>query len=59
MSSSTDIHTNGNGNANYDHILRPRAVKPANPDVLRALNDDGYLTAKDGMENGGSTAHTR
>ncbi|KAG0646721.1 Sterol-ester synthase 2 [Hyphodiscus hymeniophilus] len=40
MSSSTDIHMNGNGDANHDHILRPRAVKPSNPAVLRAIDND-------------------
>lgn len=63
MSSSTDIHINGNGDANYDHILRPRAVKPSNPAVLRAMSDDKLLAAngnKEILENGGSsTAQTR
>jgi len=58
MSSSSDIHINGNGNANHDHILRPRAVKVSNPAVLRAMSDDGYLTAKATKEiaENGSTA---
>jgi sterol O-acyltransferase len=60
MSSSAEIRINGNGNADHDHILRPRAVKPPNPAVLRAMNDDGYLAAgKEAAENGGSTGGTR
>jgi hypothetical protein len=63
MSTSTDIHINGNGDANHDHILRPRAVKPSNPAVLRAMSDDKLLAAngnKEILENGGSsTAQTR
>ncbi|KAE9379763.1 sterol o-acyltransferas-like protein [Stipitochalara longipes BDJ] len=48
MSSSADIHTNGNGNGNshHEHILRPRAVKPANPAVLRTMGEDGLLAAE-------------
>ena len=60
--SSTDIHINGNGNANHDHILRPRAVKPPNPAVLRAMSEDGYLAVngtKEAAETGSSTAQTR
>jgi sterol O-acyltransferase len=62
MSSSTDIHLNGNGGADYDHILRPRAIKPPNPAVLRAMSED-HLTVngnKEILENGGSsTGQTR
>ena len=39
--SSIDIHTNGNGDA-YDRILRPRAIKPSNPAVLRAMVNDKF-----------------
>lgn len=65
MSSSAEIYTNGNGHSAQDRILRPRAVKGANPVVLRALSDEGYLSANgtgtgDYIENGGtSTATTR
>ncbi|TAQ84897.1 hypothetical protein B7494_g6780 [Chlorociboria aeruginascens] len=45
MSSSADVHVNGNGNGNHNHILRPRVVKPSNQDVLRAINEDGFLPA--------------
>lgn len=43
MSTSTDAHLNGNGKENP--ILRPRAVKPGHPSVLRALSGDGLLAA--------------
>jgi sterol O-acyltransferase len=65
MSSSAEIHTNGDANSAQDRILRPRAVKATNPVVLRALSDEGYLSANgtgtgDYIENGGtSTATTR
>ncbi|KAH8595767.1 MBOAT, membrane-bound O-acyltransferase family-domain-containing protein [Bisporella sp. PMI_857] len=61
MSSSTSAHTNGNGHADHDYILRPRAIKPSNPDVLRAMNENGYLSAntiKELAENGGGTGQT-
>ncbi|KAI9848668.1 MAG: hypothetical protein M1838_000440 [Thelocarpon superellum] len=38
MSTSTDITMNGNGST--DHILRPRAIKPGNPQVLRAQEEE-------------------
>lgn len=54
---------NGNGDAHHDHILRPRAIKPLNPAVLRAMSDDKLSAAngtKEILENGGtSTAQTR
>jgi len=43
MSTSTELQANGNGKAGHDHILRPRAIKPGNPDVLRALGENGLL----------------
>jgi len=61
MSYSTDIHVNGNGDT-QDHILRPRAIKASNPAVLRAMSEDGYLTAngtKETAETGISTGQTR
>jgi sterol O-acyltransferase len=45
MSSSADIQMNGNAHTSHDHILRPRAVKPANQAVLRTLNEEGLLAA--------------
>ena len=30
-------------NGTHDHILRPRAVKPGNPMVLRAQSQEGIL----------------
>jgi len=56
MSTATDAHTNGNGHVGHDHILRPRAIKPQNPVVLRALSEDRYLStgSKDVPELGGS-----
>jgi sterol O-acyltransferase len=62
MASSTDIHMNRNGDANHDHILRPRAVKPPNPAVLRAMSDDKLFVAtgnKEFSETGTSTGQTR
>jgi hypothetical protein len=59
MSSAADIHMNGNGNTNHDQILRPRAVKPSNAVLLRAMGEEGYIGARETPENGGSTAQTR
>jgi hypothetical protein len=62
MSSSAEIRVNGNGDSPHDRILRPRAVKAANPVVLRAMSDEGYLSVGPGdyIENGGtSTTPTR
>ena len=39
MATSADPYMNGT----HDHILRPRAVKPMNPEVLRAQTEDGYF----------------
>jgi sterol O-acyltransferase len=58
MSSSADIHTNGNGNARHEHILRPRAVKPNNPAVLRTMGEEGLL-AVESMQNGSVSGQTR
>lgn len=52
MSTSAEPHTNGNG---HDHILRPRPGKPANPDVLRTLGEEGLTVqghSKDYLEAG-------
>jgi sterol O-acyltransferase len=62
MSSSTDIHANGNGISNHDHILRPRAVKSGNPAVLRTLSEEGLLATsngKDASANEGTSGQTR
>jgi hypothetical protein len=58
MATSADPYMNGN----HDHILRPRAVKPMNPEVLRAQIEDGYShtnghTLK--AENVASSSQTR
>ena len=61
MSSSADIRVNGDGIENgHDHILRPRAVKPGNPAVLRARSEDSYSGhhSQEGSEHG-SHAPTR
>jgi len=58
MSSSADIQMNGNGHTSHDHILRPRAVKPANQAVLRTLNEEGLLAA-DNVQNGNISGQTR
>jgi hypothetical protein len=42
-----------------DNILRPRAVKPMNPEVLRTLSEEGFLKANGSNENGRATAETR
>ena len=39
-STASDQSQNGHG---HDHILRPRAVKPGNPQVLRAQSEDQGL----------------
>lgn len=62
MSTSAEIHINGNGRLDHDHILRPRAVKPGNPAVLRAMSEDGLLApngTKDLPETGVTTGQTR
>jgi hypothetical protein len=57
MSTSADITTNGNGRADHEHILRPRAVKPGNPGVLRAQTEEGLLAVA--LENGNISGQTR
>jgi sterol O-acyltransferase len=57
MSTSADVTVNGNGSADHDHILRPRAVKPGNPAVLRAQSEEGLLAVV--PENGNSSGQTR
>ena len=57
MSTSAEVTVNGNGPANHDHILRPRAVKPGNPAVLRTRSDEGLLAVAPG--NVGSSGQTR
>jgi sterol O-acyltransferase len=49
---------NGNGHAHHEHILRPRAVKPANQAVLRTMSEEG-LSAADGPQNGSISGQTR
>jgi hypothetical protein len=46
-------------NGKNDNLLRPRAVKPMNPEVLRALSEDGYFKPNVLDENGKTTAETR
>lgn len=58
-SSSADVYSNGNSDAAHEHILRPRAVKPGNPAVLRALSEEGFLAAKNGLQNGDPSGQTR
>ncbi|KAJ5054611.1 uncharacterized protein L3040_000878 [Drepanopeziza brunnea f. sp. 'multigermtubi'] len=40
MSTSADIQINGTGQADQERILRPRAIKPSNPAVLRAMSHE-------------------
>ncbi|KUJ21474.1 uncharacterized protein LY89DRAFT_610053 [Mollisia scopiformis] len=61
MSTSMQIQPNGNGHASHDHILRPRAVKPGNPGVLRTLSEEGLLApdgAKDASVSGNASGQT-
>lgn len=60
MSTSADVYVNSNGRAEHDHILRPRAVKPGNPAVLRTLSEEGFLSvdgSKD-LANGNTSGQT-
>ena len=41
----------GNGEVSHDHIIRPRAVKPGNPAVLRAMGEESFFAAATGKEN--------
>lgn len=53
---SAEPQLNGHNNENHDHILRPRAVKPGNPAVLRTLGEDGLLAVngnKDASQSNG------
>jgi sterol O-acyltransferase len=56
--SSTGIHINGNGHSSHEHIIRPRAVKPANPAVLRTMSEEGLL-ATEQVQNGSISGQTR
>ena len=51
---------NGNGDA-HDRILRPRAVKPPNPAILRAMSNDKLAPNgnREQPESGTSTGQTR
>ncbi|KAI9843335.1 MAG: hypothetical protein M1837_006461 [Sclerophora amabilis] len=53
---------NTNGDEDSDHILRPRALKPAKSQVLRALGDEGFLkpsaTTLDGPTSGLSSGRS-
>jgi sterol O-acyltransferase len=57
MSTSAEITADGNGSVNHDHILRPRALKPGNPGVLRAQIEEGLLAVA--HETGNSSGQTR
>ena len=62
MSTSAEIHTNGHADGHHDHILRPRAVKPGNPAVIRAMSEDGLLAvnaAGEITQNGNVSGQTR
>lgn len=57
-----EARPNGNGAATHEHILRPRALKPGNPAVLRALSEEGLLApegVKDALQNGSASGQTR
>ncbi|PBP19300.1 hypothetical protein BUE80_DR009517 [Diplocarpon rosae] len=53
MSTSADITVNGSGHADHQHILRPRAVKPENPAILRAVSEDILKTSNSGDGSNG------
>jgi hypothetical protein len=59
MSTSAEIRINGNGNAHHEHILRPRAIKPGNPAVLRTMSEEGLLSGKENAQNGSASGQTR
>jgi hypothetical protein len=46
-------------NGYNDNLLRPRAVKPMNHEVLRTLSEDGHFKPNGPDENGRTTAETR
>ncbi|PQE03055.1 MBOAT family protein [Rutstroemia sp. NJR-2017a BVV2] len=55
MSTSADIYTNGDS---HEHILRPRAVKPPNPAVIRTISEEGLqptIAVTDVLETGSAT----
>lgn len=54
MTTSAELRVNGG-----DNILRPRAVKPMNPEVLRTLSEEGFLKVDRSNENEKTTAETR
>lgn len=56
MSSSADIGT-GNGHVSHEHILRPRAVKPGHPAVLRASRST-ELAVADNLQSGNASGQT-
>lgn len=59
MSTSADVHTNGDS---HEHILRPRAVKPPNPAVIRTISEEGLqptIAITDVSEEGSVTDLTR
>jgi len=46
----------------HDHILRPRAVKPGNPAVMRAMSEEGLLAVNatgEIMQSGNAFEQTR
>ncbi|TVY26365.1 putative sterol O-acyltransferase [Lachnellula hyalina] len=55
---SAEPQLNGHHKEDHDHILRPRAVKPGNPAVLRTLGEDGLLAVngKEASQTNGSTS---
>jgi sterol O-acyltransferase len=59
MSTSAEIHANGNGHAHHEHILRPRALKPGNPDVLRTIGEDGGLAVNNQSFSDLASGNTR
>lgn len=56
MSSSADTGT-VNGHGSHEHILRPRAVKPGHPAVLRASRST-ELAVADSLQNGNVSGQT-
>lgn len=57
MSTSTTTHVNGNGNGAA--LLRPRAIKPLNQQVLRTLTDEGIFKPSNGLSESSASDVSR
>jgi sterol O-acyltransferase len=57
MSTSAEVQVTGNGFSDHDYILRPRALKPGNPAVLRTQSEQGRLTVGEIATASGQTRY--